>query len=110
MFKIQHYYLFPSILFFCCIGTYSISNDINHIYVTAFFGVVGYIFAHLGLEAAPLMLGFILGPMFEEHFTRQITIGQGDLTTFVERPLSMALFVTIVGILVYNLAKFIRKK
>ena len=108
LFKVPHYYLYPTILFFCCIGTYSINNDINHVYITAFFGVLGYMFVQLKLEAAPLMLGFILGPMLEEHVTRQLNIGRGDFTTFFESSLSQGLCAIIVSIVLYTLAKTVK--
>ena len=62
VFKIPYNVLFPSILFFCCIGTYSVNNNLDDIFVTAVFGLGGYLFLRLDLDAAPLMLGFILGP------------------------------------------------
>ena len=65
VFKIPYTVLFPSILFFCCIGTFSINNSLDDIYITAVFGAIGYLFMRLGMEPAPLMLGFILGPMLE---------------------------------------------
>src|SRR5205085_10420813 len=70
VFKIKYSSLFPAILFFCCIGTYSINNNIHDIYTTAAFGVFGYIFLRFKLDPAPLILGFILGPMLEENFRR----------------------------------------
>src|ERR1043165_8163218 len=63
VFKIPYNVLFPSILFFCCIGTYSVNNNLQDIFITACFGLLGYAFMRLELDAAPLMLGFILGPM-----------------------------------------------
>ncbi|HYW89212.1 MAG TPA: tripartite tricarboxylate transporter permease, partial [Chloroflexota bacterium] len=68
VFKIPYAALFPAILFFCCIGTFSVNNNLDDIYITAVFGVLGYIFLRLDLEPAPLILGFILGPMLEENF------------------------------------------
>jgi len=65
VFKIKYSSLFPAILFFCCVGTYSINSNLHDIYTTAAFGVLGYIFLRFKLDAAPLILGFILGPMLE---------------------------------------------
>ena len=70
LFKIPYSVLFPAILFFCCIGSFSVNNNVDDIFVTVFFGALGYTFMRLGLDAAPLMLGFILGPMLEENFRR----------------------------------------
>ena len=92
VFKIPYRVLFPSILFFCCIGTYSVNNNLNDIYTTAAFGLLGYIFVRLKLDAAPLLLGFILGPMLEENFRRALLISRGDLSTFISHPISGTLF------------------
>ncbi len=100
IFKIPYNVLFPAILFFCCIGTYSINNNLDDIYTTAIFGLIGYVFMRFGLDAAPLMLGFILGPMLEENFRRTLLLSRGSFEIFVERPISgtllglIALFIT----------------
>ena len=91
--------LFPSILFFCCIGTFSINNSLDDIYITAVFGAIGYLFMRLGMEPAPLMLGFILGPMLEENFRRAMLLSRGDFSTFVTRPISGTLF-GVIGLIV----------
>jgi len=101
--------LFPSILFFCCIGTFSINNSLDDVYITACFGVIGYIFLRLGMEAAPLMLGFILGPMLEENFRRAMLLSRGDFGTFVSRPISGTLFAVIGAIVVWQVTSFVRK-
>ncbi len=100
VFKIPFSVLFPSILFFCCIGTFSINNNLNDIYITAIFGFLGCLFMRLGMEAAPLMLGFILGPMLEEYFRRALLISRGDFSAFVTRPISgtlMAIIAIFIG-------------
>jgi hypothetical protein len=83
VFKIPYAVLFPSILFFCCIGTYSVNNSLDDIYITAVFGLMGYMFLRLDLDAAPLMLGFILGPMLEENFRRAMLLSRGSFSAFV---------------------------
>src|SRR6201993_4456693 len=88
VFKIPYSVLFPSILFFCCIGTYSVNNSLDDIFITATFGFIGYMFLRLDLDAAPLMLGFILGPMLEENFRRALLLSRGSFATFVTRPIS----------------------
>ena len=111
IFKIPFSVLFPAILFFCCIGTYSINNNLNDVFVTAAFGVVGYAFMRLGLDAAPLMLGFILGPMLEEYFRRQLLISRGDFTSFFTRPISGTLFAVIAVLIVWqSLAFFLKRR
>jgi len=93
VFKIPYSVLFPSILFFCCIGTFSVNNNLDDIFITAVFGFIGYMFMRLDLDAAPLMLGFILGPMLEENFKRGMLLAGGDAMTFLERPISAGLLV-----------------
>jgi TctA family transporter len=100
VFKIPYAVLFPSILFFCCIGTYSVNNNIDDIFVTAAFGLLGYVMMRLDLDAAPLMLGFILGPMMEENFRRALLISRGSFSIFVNRPISgtlLGLILVFVG-------------
>ena len=106
VFKIPFSVLFPSILFFCCIGTFSINNNLDDIYVTAFFGFCGYLFMRLGMEAAPLMLGFILGPMLEEYFRRSLLLSRGNFSVFVTRPISGTLVVVIALFVVWQVTKF----
>ncbi len=109
VFKIPFAVLFPAILFFCCIGTYSINNNLNDIYTTAIFGALGYMFMRLGLEAAPLMLGFILGPMLEENFRRALLLGRGSFGTFVSRPISGTLLALIAIFMTWQFVSFMRK-
>ena len=106
VFKIPFNVLFPSILFFCCIGTFSINNNMNDIYLTATFGVMGYLFMRMGLEAAPLMLGFILGPMLEEYFRRALMISRGDFNSFLYRPISGTLLALIAVFILWQLIVF----
>jgi TctA family transporter len=110
VFKIPYSVLFPCILFFCCLGTYSTNNNINDVYISAVFGILGYLFLKLGLEAAPLMLGFILGPMLEENFRRQMTISSGDFSVFWTRPISGAMLIVIGVFVVYSIFRSFRKK
>lgn len=109
VFKIPYAVLFPCILFFCCLGTFSTNNNIHDIFISATFGIIGYTFLRLGLEAAPLMLGFILGPMLEENFRRQMTISNGDFSVFWDRPISFAMLLIIIGFILYSLARFTQK-
>ena len=109
VFKIPFSVLFPAILFFCCIGTYSINNNLNDIYITALFGFIGYAFLRLGLEAAPLILGFILGPMLEENFRRAMLLSRGSFNTFISRPISGTLIVLIAIFIVWQIVSFFRQ-
>lgn len=99
VFKIPYPVLFPAILFFCCIGTYSVNNNLDDIFVTALFGLGGYLCMRLELDAAPLMLGFILGPMLEENFRRAMLISRGHFSVFIERPISGTL-ISLIGVFV----------
>jgi putative tricarboxylic transport membrane protein len=90
--RIPYALLFPMILVFCAIGTYSLNNSVFEVAIMAGLGVLGYVFRKLGCEVAPLMLGFVVGPMLEEHLRRALLLSQGDPSVFVTRPISAALF------------------
>ena len=109
VFKIPFSVLYPSILFFCCIGTFSINNSFEDIYITAAFGFIGYLFMRLGMEPAPLMMGFILGPMLEEYFRRQMLVSRGDFSSFFTRPISGTLLVIVGIFIVWQVTAFIVK-
>jgi TctA family transporter len=98
--KVPYRWLYPAILVFCCIGVYSINNNTFDVYMTAAFGVVGYVFYKLRCEPAPLLLGFILGPMMEENLRRAMLLSRGDPMTFVTRPLSLTLLLMAAALLV----------
>jgi TctA family transporter len=95
VFKIPYSVLFPAILFFCCIGTFSVNNNFDDIFVTAAFGFFGYLLMRLDLEPAPLMLGFILGPMLEENFRRAMILSRGSFSIFVTHPISATMLALI---------------
>jgi putative tricarboxylic transport membrane protein len=84
---VPYRFLFPAIVLFCAIGVYSTNNNTFDIWMVAIFGLVGYIFILLGCEPAPLLLGFILGPMMEENLRRALLLSRGDWTVFATRPL-----------------------
>jgi putative tricarboxylic transport membrane protein len=109
VFKIPYSVLFPSILFFVCIGTYSVNNNLDDIYITALFGFVGYLFMRLDLDAAPLMLGFILGPMLEENFRRSLLLSRGSFKVFVDRPIAGSMLGIVAVFIGWNLVAFILK-
>src|SRR5581483_5112245 len=106
VFKIPYAVLFPAILFFCCIGTYSINNNVEDVLITAGFGLIGYIFLRLELDPAPLMLGFILGPMLEENFRRSLLLSRGDLSIFVTQPISATLLTLIAIFMFWQMLSF----
>ena len=85
---IPYRHMYPAILVFCCIGVYSVNNTVFDIYLTAIYGIIGYVFMKFKCEAPPLLLGFVLGPMMEENFRRALLLSRGDYSVFVTRPLS----------------------
>jgi putative tricarboxylic transport membrane protein len=107
---VPYRFLYPAILVFCCIGVYSLSNSPFDVMMTAMFGLLGYVFIKLECEPAPLLLGFILGPMMEENLRRALLLSRGDATTFLTRPLSASLLAVSALLLVIIALPAIRKK
>ena len=104
MLAIPYRYLYPSALFFVCIGVYAANNDMFQVGEVIVIGAFGYLLLRLGFHPAPILLGFVLGPRFEENFRRAMLISRGDLGVFVERPISavfVALCVALVGMQIY---------
>ncbi|WP_341249038.1 tripartite tricarboxylate transporter permease [Cupriavidus pauculus] len=95
---VPYRFLYPAILTFCCIGVYSVNNQTFDVFMAAAFGVIGYLFLKLKCEPAPLLLGFVLGPMMEENFRRSLLLSRGDFTVFVTRPLSMGLLIAAAAL------------
>jgi TctA family transporter len=102
--------LYPAILAFCAIGAYSLSNTEFDLYLLGFFGVLGYLFAKLECEPAPMLLGFILGPMMEEYLRRALLLSRGDPSVLLRRPISAGLLVLAAVGLVMVFAPAIRAK
>ncbi len=102
--------LFPSIVLFCAIGVYSTNNNTFDIWMVAIFGFIGYLFTKLGCEPAPLLLGFILGPMMEEHLRRALLLARGDWSQFVTRPLSAGLLAVAAILIVIVLLPAVKNK
>jgi TctA family transporter len=107
---VKYDYLFPAILIFCCIGVYSISNAWMDVLLAALFGFVGYVFIKLEVEPAPLLLGFVLGPMMEENLRRALLLSRGDPLVFVQRPISLTLLVVSTILVVIVAAPSIAKR
>lgn len=108
--KVPYHVLFPIIMAFCSIGVYSVNSNVYDLFAVAFFGLMGYALIKLRCEPAPLLLGFVLGPMLEENLRRAMILGRGDPTVFVTRPISLTLLVLTVVVLVIVLLPSIRKK
>jgi TctA family transporter len=102
--------LYPAILSFCCIGLYTLNNNNFDVYMATIFGVIGYVFYKLHCEPAPLLLGFILGPMMEENLRRALLLSRGDWTTFATRGLSAGLLLAALAMIVVVMLPAIRKK
>jgi putative tricarboxylic transport membrane protein len=100
---VPYHLLFPAVLVFCAIGVYSLGNSSFDVGVLALFSLLGYLFAKLDCEPAPLILGFLLGPMIEEHLRRAMLLSHGDPMIFVERPIS-AIFLVLALLSVLSVA------
>ena len=107
---IPYKWLFPSIVLFCAVGVYSENNNTFDVWMVAIFGIVGYLFLKLKCEPAPLLLGFILGPMMEENLRRALLLSRGDWSVFVTRPLSAGLLVVAGLLLVIVLLPSVKAK
>jgi len=99
MITIPYRYLFPAIIVFCAIGVFSLNNNVFDVYLMALFGVIGYVFKKLDCEPAPLLLGFILGPMMEEFLRRALLLSKGDPMVLLTRPISATMLVLAVVLL-----------
>lgn len=102
--------LFPAIIAFCVIGTYTVSNSTFDVYLLALFAAFGYLLSKLDCEPAPMLLGFVLGPMLEENFRRSLALSRGDLTMFAYRPISAGLLLVACLMLIVVVMPAIRKK
>src|SRR6516162_10222329 len=98
--RVPYRLLFPSIIVFCCIGIYSINNSPTDVSIAAIFGVIGYWLVKHDFEPAPLLLGFVLGPLMEENLRRAMLIARGDVTVFFTRPISAVLLSTAIILLI----------
>ncbi len=108
--KIPYPILYPAIILFIVIGVYSINYSDMDIMLVALFGVFGCVFLLLGFEPAPLLLGFILGPMMEENFRRAMLLSRGDLMVFLERPVSATFFALIAAFICWSIYSAVKKK
>ena len=109
MITAPYHLLYPAILMFCAIGVYSLNSSTFDVYLMALFGLLGYVFHKLECEPAPMLLGFLLGPMMEEYLRRALTVSRGDVTTFLTRPISATMLAMAVIAMVIVLLPVIRK-
>jgi TctA family transporter len=110
MLTIPYRILFPAIIAFSAIGTFSLGLNAWHVFAIAFFGVLGYVLLKLGCEPAPLLLGFVLGPLLEDHLRRSLIISRGDLSIFISRPVSALLLALAVAAIVIAVLPTIRRQ
>ena len=110
MISLPYHLLYPAILVFCAIGVFSLNNATFDVYLMAGFGVLGYVFRKLDCEPAPMLLGFILGPMMEEYLRRALLIAKGDPTVFATRPVSATMLALSLILLATVLMPAIRRK
>ena len=108
--RVPYRLLFPAIMAFSAIGVYSVSNSSFDIYLTALFGVIGFVWIKLGCSPAPMLLGFVLGPLMEEHLRRALLMSRGDPSVFFTRPISLFFIVVTIGVLVAMVAPALRAR
>jgi len=108
--KVPYRFLFLSILLFCGIGVYTVNNAPAAVMLAAFFGVAGYVFMRLDCEPAPMILGFVLGPLMEENLRRAMRISGGDPMIFVNRPISLGLLIAAAVLVLLVAIPAIRSK
>ncbi|HWL04126.1 MAG TPA: tripartite tricarboxylate transporter permease [Xanthobacteraceae bacterium] len=107
--QVPYRLMFPCILVMCCVGAYSISSSTFLVTLMAGFALLGYVFAKLGCEAAPFLLGFVLGPLMEENFRRSMVLSFGDPSIFVVRPISATILVATLGLVLLIVLPQFRK-
>jgi putative tricarboxylic transport membrane protein len=107
--QVPYRLLYPAILLFCSIGVYSINNNNTDIMLTVLFGLLGIVFVKLECEPAPLLLGFVLGPMMEENLRRALLLSRGDPTVFFTRPLSLVMLLMAAGLILLIVLPNFRK-
>jgi len=107
--RIPFAWMYPAILVFVALGVYSVNNNAFDIYTVAILGIMGYALMVLRFEPAPLLLGYILGPMLEEHLRRAMLLSRGDPTVFIERPISAALLACTAAMLAWAAWSTVRK-
>ena len=108
--RVPDRFLFPAIMAFSAIGVYSVNNSSFEIYLTALFGVIGFLWIKLGCSPAPMLLGFVLGPMMEEHLRRAMLMSKGDPSVFITRPISLGFIIATILILVVIVLPAVRNR
>jgi TctA family transporter len=107
--RVPYRMLFPMILILCAIGVYGINSSAFEVGMTVLFGILGYLFYKLGCEPAPMLLGFILGPLMEENLRRALVLSRGDPMVFLQRPISLGLLLAATALLLLVVLPTFRK-
>jgi TctA family transporter len=107
--RIPYSVLYPAILVFISLGVYSVNNNTFDVYMVAFIGAVGYFLSVLKFEAAPLMLGFVLGPLMEENLRRALLLSRGDMMTFIDRPISAGFIAFSAAIILWTVYTSVKR-
>ena len=108
--KVPYRLLFPAIMAFSCIGIYSVNNSSFELYLTAIFGIIGFVWMRLECPPAPMLLGFVLGPLMEENLRRALLISRGDPTVFFTRPISLGFMIATALIIIIMLAPAVKAR
>jgi len=108
--KVPYRLLFPAIMAFSCIGIYSVNNSSFEIYLTAIFGLIGFMWMKLECPPAPMLLGFVLGPLMEENLRRALLISRGDPSVFLTRPISLGFIIATVLIIIIMAAPAVKAR
>jgi putative tricarboxylic transport membrane protein len=108
--RIPYPILFPLILLFCLIGTYSISNSRFDVFVLVIFGGIGYLMKKVGLEAAPMLLAMVLGPMLENSLRLSLVMSDRGFMIFVSRPISAVFLALPILLFSFNVIRWARRR
>ena len=106
--QVPYRYMFPCALFFIAIGVYSTNNSLFEVYEVLFFGVVGAVFMALEFPVAPILLGYVLGPLVEENFRRALLLSRGDLMVFFQKPISLGFMIVSILLVLLQVAFALR--
>ncbi len=107
--RVPYSYLFPMILLFCLVGSYSMNNSTMDVFITLLFGIIGYLMKKLYLEAAPLVMAFVLGPMMETAFRQALIKSGGSFSIFFTRPIAATFFIAAIVLLCFPLLPWFRR-
>lgn len=99
---VPYHILYPIVLIFICVGMFTVNNNVFDLWVVAAFGAFGYVLKLLDFPTAPLLIGFVLGPLLEEHFRRSMLLSRGDMMTFLERPISATVLLAALALLLWS--------